>query len=72
MKILNTLLCTGWIRDSKLLLKTKIDSEFLMLSSKLNQSFKVEGKKILETICSTMEDWYMTIFRSYSLITFWN
>ena len=44
-KILNTLFCTGRMSDSNLLLKTKINSEFLILISKLNQSFKVEGKK---------------------------
>ena len=45
-KIFNTLFCTGQISDSNLLLKTKIDSEFLiLLLSKLNQPYKVEGKK---------------------------
>ena len=34
---------TGRIKDN-LFLKTEIDSESLMLSSSLNQSFKVEGK----------------------------
>ena len=44
-KILNTLFCTRRIRDGNLILKTEIESEFLMLSFKLNQSFKAEGKK---------------------------
>ena len=43
-KISNTLFCNGRISDSNLLLKTEIDLEFLVLS-KVNQSFKVEGKK---------------------------
>ena len=42
--ILNTLFCNGRISDSNLLLKTEIDLEFLILS-KVNQSFKIEGKK---------------------------
>ena len=49
------LLWTGRIKDSNLLLNIEIDSEFLMLSSKLSQSFEVhEKKRILETICSTV------------------
>ena len=44
-KMLNTLFCTGQISNSNLLLKNKIDSEFLILISKLNQPFKIEGKK---------------------------
>ena len=33
------------MKDNKLLLNNKFDSEFLMLISNRNQSFKVEGKK---------------------------
>ena len=32
------------IKDNSLHLNIEIDSEFLMLISKLNQSFRVEGK----------------------------
>ena len=65
--------CNGQTSDSNLFLKSEIDSEFLILSTKLNQSCKVEGKKrILEKMFSTMEDCYMTISCSYSLITFWD
>ena len=35
----------GRIKDNSLHLNKEIDSEFLMLISKLNQSFRVEGKK---------------------------
>ena len=39
------------MKDNKLLLNSDIDSEFLILISKENQSFKVEGKKrVLKTI----------------------
>ena len=41
-KILYILLWTGRLKDNNLLLNVEIDSEFLMLSSKLNQSFRVE------------------------------
>ena len=68
-KILNGLFCTGPVSDRNQLLKTEVDSEFLILSSKLNQYFNVEGKKILETICSPMEDWYMTVSCSYNLFS---
>ena len=33
------------MKDNNLLLNIEIDSEFLMLRSKLNKSFSVEGKK---------------------------
>ena len=39
------LLWTGEIRDNKLLLNNENDSAFLMSESKLNQSFRAEGKK---------------------------
>ena len=39
------------MKDNNLLLNNDIDSEFLVLISKENQSFKVEGKKkVLKTI----------------------
>ena len=39
------------MKDNNLLLNSDIDSEFLILISKENQSFKVEGKKrVLKTI----------------------
>ena len=39
------------MKDNKLLLNSDIDSEFLILISKENQSFKVEEKKrVLKTI----------------------
>ena len=44
-KILKTLFCTGRINNNNLLLKTEIDLEFLILSSKLNRSLKVERKR---------------------------
>ena len=37
----------GRIKDNRLHLNKEIDCEFLMLISKLNQSFRVEGKKEL-------------------------
>ena len=39
------LLWTGETKDKNLFLNTEIDSEFLMIRSKLNQSFTVEDKK---------------------------
>ena len=73
-KMLNTLFCNGQISNSNLLLKNKIDSEFLILISKLNQPFKIERKKeyLKQSIRRWMEHWHMTILCSYSLITFWN
>ena len=61
-KILYMLLCTGWIKDNNLLLNNEIDSEFLMLRSKLNESFRVNGKKrVLETIYSTVEGRFVVL-----------
>ena len=42
--MLKILFCTGRIKDNNLLLKIEIDSEFLILTSRLNQLFRVEGK----------------------------
>ena len=58
-KNLNTFFCTGRISDSNLLLKTEIDSEFLILISKSNQSFKVEGKK--EYLKQSVQQWKIDI-----------
>ena len=44
-KILYMLVWTGQIKGNNLLLNIGIDSEFLMLRFKLDQSFRVEGKK---------------------------
>ena len=44
-KILYMLFWTERMKDNNLLLNSDIDSEFLILISKENQSFKVEGKK---------------------------
>ena len=41
---LNPPLCTGRTKDNNLLLKIEIDSEFLILTSRLNQSFRVQEK----------------------------
>ena len=58
---------------NNLLLNIEIGSEFLMVSSKLNQSFKAEGKKrVLETIFSTVLGWYMDIPCSDAFFTLWN
>ena len=54
-KILYLLNWTRWLKGSNLLFNIKIGSEFLMLRSKLNQSFSVEGKKVVETICSAVK-----------------
>ena len=68
-KRLKTLFCTGRINNSNLFLKTEIDSEFLILPSKLNQSLK-KGKRILEAVCSTAKDWNMAISCYFCFITF--
>ena len=36
--------CAEWVKDNDLILKTEIDSDFLILTYRLNQSFKVHGK----------------------------
>ena len=47
---------TGGIKDNNLLLNIKIDSEFLMLSSKLSKTSEIHEqiKRITETIFSTV------------------
>ena len=45
--MLNMLLWIGRINDSNFFLKTDINSELLIFSSRLNQSLKAEGKKEL-------------------------
>ena len=49
-----------WISDSNLLLKTEIDSEFVIVWSNLNQSFKVEGKK--EYLKESVQQWKIGIW----------
>ena len=59
------------MKDNNLLLNIEIESEFLMLRPKSNQSFKVEGKKrVLETICSTVEGGYTVVPCSGVCFTF--
>ena len=60
------------MNDNNLLLNIKIDSEFLRLSSKLNQSFKVQGIRVLEAIFSTVVGMCMVIPCSDVLVTHWN
>ena len=55
------------MNDDHLLLIIEMDAEFLMLSSKLNQPFKVEVK--LEAIFLTVVGWYMIIPCSSVLFT---
>ena len=43
-KMLKMLFCTGWAKYNNLLLKIEIVFEFLILRSRLNQSFRVQGK----------------------------
>ena len=43
--ILHTLFAIGRMNDNNQLLNTAIDSEYLIVISKLNQSLNVEGKK---------------------------
>ena len=65
------LVWTGRIKDNKLLLNIEIDSEFFILRSKLNHSFRVEGKKrILETICTAAESGYTVVSCSGVCFTF--
>ena len=61
------------MKDNSQFFNIARDSEFLIESFKLNQSFKVEGKKrIRETICSTMVIWYVVIPSCNGLLTPWN
>ena len=72
-KILYILVWTGRIKDNNLLLKIEIDSEFLILRYKLNQSFGVEGRKrVLVTIFSAVESEYTAVSCSGVCFTFWN
>ena len=58
--------------DNNLLLNIEIDLEFLILRSNLNQSLRVEGKKVLETICLAAESGYTVVSCSGVCFTFWN
>ena len=61
------------MKDNNILLNIARDSEFLIEAFKLNQSFKVEGKKrIFETIFSTVVVWYVVIPSCDGLLTLWN
>ena len=72
-KILQFLLWTGQIKNNNLLLNIDIDSEFLMFTSKVKQSFRVDKKKrIIKTISSTAAGWYMVAPCSNSYYAFWN
>ena len=53
--ILYTLLGIGRINDNDLFLKIAIDSEFLIVESKLNQSFMLEGKN--EFLKHSVQQW---------------
>ena len=64
------LVWTGRTKDNNLPLNIEIDSEFLILRSKLNQSFRVEER--LETICSAVESGYTVVSCSGVCFTFWN
>ena len=58
------------MKNNNLLLNDKIDSEFLMLISNRNQSFKVEGKK--ESVRSAIVSHKIVISCSDGFFTFWN
>ena len=68
--LLYTLLSRGRMNDNSLLLN--IETEFLILSSNLYQSFRVEGEKILKTVWTTVKSWYTVYPGSSSLLNFWN
>ena len=71
--MLCTLLLRGQMYDNRLLSNTEIDSEFLIVSSNLYQSFRVEGKKrIHETVCTTVKSWHTVYPCCSSLLNFWN
>ena len=70
LKILNTLFCTGEISNSNLLLKTEIDSEFLILLSKSTQSFKVAGKK--ECLKQSVQQWEIGVWLFLVLIVWFH
>ena len=57
------------MNNTSLLLKIAIDSEFLMVTSNLNQSLKVERQKKFETVCLTVECWY-TVYPCPDLVLF--
>ena len=71
--ILNKLLLKGRMNDRSLLLNIDSGSEFLIVSSDLYESFRVEGKnRILETVCTTVKDWHKIYPCSSSLLNFWS
>ena len=58
-KILYMLFWNGRMKDNSLLLNSDTNSEFLILISKENQSFKVEGKK--EYLKQSVRQWKVGI-----------
>ena len=60
------LLSSGRINVSNLFLKLEIDSEFLIFSSKLNQSLNVEGKK--EYLKQSIRQWIIGVWLFLVLI----
>ena len=59
------------MKGNNLLLNSDTDSKFLILISKQNQSFKVEGKRVLKTISPTMKGGYIVVSSFDGCITFW-
>ena len=60
------------MNDNSLLLNIEIDSEFLIVSSNLYQSFREEGKKILQTVFTMVKSWHTVYSCFSSLLNFWN
>ena len=68
-----TLFAIGRMNDNNRFLNTSIDSEFLIVISKLNQSFNVDGKKeIFVAVCSTVKFRYMVSSCPNRLMTVWD
>ena len=61
------------MKDRSLLLNTAIDSEFIIATSKWNQSLNAKGKKrIFVTVSSIIECWYTVHPSPKGFMTFWN
>ena len=67
--ILYTLLSRGRMNDNSLLLNIEIDSEFLIVSSNLYQSFRVEGRK--EFLKQSVRQWKAGIRFNLVLVVSW-
>ena len=67
--ILYTLLSRGRMNDNSLLLNIETDSEFLIISSYLHQSFRVEGKK--EFLKQSVRQWKVGIRFILVLVVCW-